>query len=233
MYNLKKYLTATLAGLMALGTTTPLIAAPTASDSTESLNYSSEYDIHPLILDPRINNIETVKEMPTVEFVTEYEIDRFDSYVILENGEFTISEEGFLSLTENELYRLRNILLERNQTASILIQNMPFHVFTEDSIVLIDTLSLFRNPGGVTRVDTFWWGLRVYLSANVVNTLGAGIAIGGIWVPHPVVSRALGTIGVLGTTVSRGIWFEVAVFDGLPVNALIRAVSGRPQAGWQ
>jgi len=44
MYNLKKYLTATLVILMALGTT-PLIAAPTASDSTEILNYSSEYYI--------------------------------------------------------------------------------------------------------------------------------------------------------------------------------------------
>ncbi|MCL2611110.1 MAG: hypothetical protein FWE02_05475 [Defluviitaleaceae bacterium] len=44
MYNLKKYLTATLAGLMALGTT-PLIAAPAGSDSTEILSYSSEYYI--------------------------------------------------------------------------------------------------------------------------------------------------------------------------------------------
>ncbi|HLQ83109.1 MAG TPA: hypothetical protein VK121_04620 [Pseudogracilibacillus sp.] len=74
---------------------------------------------------------------------------------------------------------------------------------------------------GVTKLETHWWGLRVYLSKTSVEMISGGVAIGGIWVPEPTVSKVLSTLGIVaGTFVPGGVVFDLNPIPphGVPTN---------------
>ena len=61
---------------------------------------------------------------------------------------------------------------------------------------------------GVTKIDFHWWGATIYLSKTTIHVIGAGVTIGGIWIPEPVVSKILSTLGVVVTLCPGGIAFD-------------------------
>lgn len=61
---------------------------------------------------------------------------------------------------------------------------------------------------GETRVQVNNWGVEVYISKTAIIYIGAGISIGGVWVPEPVVSKVLATAGVVVTMCPGGIVLE-------------------------
>lgn len=53
--------------------------------------------------------------------------------------------------------------------------------------------------------------VRLLMSKTTINRMGTGIAIGGIWVPEPVVSKILATAGVLGGVAPGGIYADFGI----------------------
>ncbi|MGV0400676.1 hypothetical protein ACUY20_10040, partial [Corynebacterium segmentosum] len=53
--------------------------------------------------------------------------------------------------------------------------------------------------------------VRLLMSKTTINRMGNGIAIGGIWVPEPVVSKILATAGVLGGVAPGGIYADFGI----------------------
>lgn len=65
-----------------------------------------------------------------------------------------------------------------------------------------------RFNEGVTKIAFHWWGATIYLSKTTINVIGAGASIGGIWIPEPVVSKILSTLGVAVALCPGGIVFD-------------------------
>lgn len=61
---------------------------------------------------------------------------------------------------------------------------------------------------GITKMEFHWWGARIYLSRTTIQFLGAGTTIGGIWIPEPLVSKILASLGAVITTCPGGIVFD-------------------------
>ena len=162
--------------------------------------------------------------------VSYHEYLRFDNFVIIENGYFAISKAGFLELTYTEIERLQEILNERNSDISYMLTQFSYYFVVENSIIMMDYL-IQPLSGGVTRITNHWWGIRVYMSATAVNTMGAAFAIGVVRVPMTTVRAVLAGLGVqAGLSINRGIWFNAIV---LPTpNAILYNILN-PSFGWQ
>ncbi|MBM5696260.1 hypothetical protein D8Y04_13785 [Listeria seeligeri] len=68
---------------------------------------------------------------------------------------------------------------------------------------------------GVTRVDYHWNYARIKISRNAVRAIGTGMTVGGIWIPHAVVSKVCATLGVGISNVKHGIWFDYNYFSNI------------------
>ncbi|SDM61296.1 hypothetical protein SAMN04488137_1027 [Fictibacillus solisalsi] len=66
---------------------------------------------------------------------------------------------------------------------------------------------------GVNKVTWHWWGARIYISRNTVRYVANRDAIGGIWVPHPIMSKAASTLGVIYFMCPGGIRFDVSAWN--------------------
>ena len=53
--------------------------------------------------------------------------------------------------------------------------------------------------------------VRVLLSKTTINRVGAGVAIGGIWVPEPVISKILATVGVIAGVAPGGVYADYGI----------------------
>ena len=165
--------------------------------------------------------------------VYKHEIARFDRFVILEGEEFAITEEALFELTGRELSRLNEIVNERNSVLNRLLPYATSYIAVGRGITIAEISndhygieSAWADPG-VNAVQFFWWGMRIFLSADTVRVIGAGVAIAGIWIPLPVVNKVVATLGVAISLINRGIWFDTTYLSGLPnVPSIIRS-------GWQ
>lgn len=68
---------------------------------------------------------------------------------------------------------------------------------------------------GVNSIKFHWNYARVKLSKNTVRNIGRGLTLGGIWIPHAVVSKVCATLGVGISSVKHGIWFDYNYFSNL------------------
>lgn len=59
-------------------------------------------------------------------------------------------------------------------------------------------------------------------SADVVNNIGIGVGIGGVWVPVPIVAGVCGSLGIIAGNAKNGVvfnWSPVAV-PGYPFGVI-------------
>ncbi len=142
-----------------------------------------------------------------------------DAYVTLQGTKFVVSPDARGKLTAAEHAKVTSLVAEANarlasasasRSASSTMTVMPAtKTVTVTQRVAQPTSKVsaaFRE--GVNRVEVRWYGLRVYLSKTTVQVLGGGVAIGGIWVPEPVVSKILATVGVVVALCPGGIAFN-------------------------
>jgi hypothetical protein len=156
-----------------------------------------------------------------------------NSFVVSVDSQFLNVADGFVSLT-NGIYVFDEavastalpadqIRVVRDLVASVNEQLR--HAYTASTARVVvsaaDKLVTVTNVGaptsgevtpffteGVTKVEAHWWGISVYLSKTTVQAIGGGIAIGGIWIPEPVVSKVLATLGVVVALCPGGIAFD-------------------------
>lgn len=138
--------------------------------------------------------------------LTEDEINKLNQWVFYdeESNEFNIVEgaEDILSLYEYTL--LTEQLDVTNFNLSQISGSESSIVFPEE---VEDTHTVRGYKKGVNDIKFYWWGARVYLSKSTVNSIGAGLSIGGIWIPQKIVASVVATLGVvLGACPGGGVF---------------------------
>lgn len=164
-------------------------------------------------------------ELATVAKSKEYTLseeqkNRLDKYVFLDgSNHFAIDENASFELSDFEYNLLKTKVAETNATIdSINLSQNEYKVVSQDSITVIQEVKevnrssfAFRSSGfqeGENAIRFYWWGARIWLSKTTVNAIGGGVAIGGIWVPEPLVSKILATVGVVIGLCPGGIVFN-------------------------
>lgn len=136
-------------------------------------------------------------------------------YYSEKDKKFFISPEISKELGNDEIKTVKEkVDSTNNQLQKSLTETNPFEtsIFVEDQgkkYLLNPTL--FRKPG-VNKVVVKWNYVRVYLSQRTVQLIGGGLAIGGYWIPEPVVAKVAGTLGVVASLTPHGIWFDYNPF---------------------
>ena len=121
--------------------------------------------------------------------------------------QFFIKGNANKALSEKEYSLLENSI-------SITNKNIAKADFSTNQIVVVSPenensqISSRAYTEGVTKIEFHWWGARIYLSKTTVNLIGGGVTIGGIWVPEPIVSKILATLGVVVAFCPGGIVFD-------------------------
>lgn len=151
--------------------------------------------------------------------LSEEQINRLDKYVSLDDlNHFVIDEKASSDLSNFEYDLLKTKVAEANtKIDSIKLAQNEHTVVSQDSVTVVQEVSELNNSSfafrstfkeGKNAVQLYWWGARVWLSKSSVNFIGAGITIGGIWVPEPFVSKILATVGVVIGLCPGGIVFN-------------------------
>ena len=152
--------------------------------------------------------------------------EKLDSYVSFDQNSlnYKIDSTAKSELNEyeynyliNQVEETNNVLskvnLKSNESLSTDIDSVTITQFestgnSQDSDVALRSRSKYRE--GITQVKVYWWGVRVWLSKTTISYIGGGIAIGGIWIPEPVVSKVVSSLGVVVSLVPGGIVFNTS-----------------------
>ncbi|MCI1223321.1 MAG: hypothetical protein LKG06_06340 [Bifidobacterium subtile] len=145
--------------------------------------------------------------------------EKAGQYIILEGKYYSLNIRAASSeLTNKEIKQVEESISTVNRQLTMVYvqqQRDPRNVFVGNDEGVITTssqpLSMTSRSykEGVNKVEWYWWGARIYLSKTTVRWIGAGVTVGGIWVPEPVVSKILATIGAItAATVQGGIVFD-------------------------
>ena len=146
------------------------------------------------------------------------DIQKLDAYVSFDenNMEYKISDDAKNDLTESELQYLQTKVSETNIiTRNIELSENEAIDFKDNAVEVtqnIDsggaTLRAASYKEGINQVKVYWWGVRVWLSKSTVNAIGAGVTIGGVWIPEPLVSKVLSTAGAVIGASPGGVVFN-------------------------
>ena len=153
-----------------------------------------------------------------------------ESVTVAKSKEYTLSEEqknrldkyvnASFELSDFEYNLLKTKVSETNAAIdSIKLSSNEYKVVSQDSITVFQEVKdvnrysfAFRSISGYQEGENairfYWWGARVWLSKTTVNYLGAGITLGGIWIPEAIVSKILATAGVVLGNCPGGIVFN-------------------------
>lgn len=164
-------------------------------------------------LDNQENTV-AIQQQANPSILSDYEINLLDPYVNFDfaGKTFSISSEANTELSP-ELY---NKLDNQISLANAQIQQLDLN---SQAQAQIPQAMAAAYVNGKTDIDFHWWGATVYLSRNTLIGLGGGIAIGGLWIPEPVVSKVLGSLGIaLGTaaSITGGVKFDYKYIGVIP-----------------
>lgn len=149
----------------------------------------------------------TLKETPMLSESKKASLNEWVTYDTTSN-EFMI-KEGAKGVLEDTDYTLLESCLE------ITNSNIAMADFSSGEVFVVAPeneggahIAAARYSEGVTKIDFHWWGATIYLSKTTINLIGGGVTIGGIWIPEPVVSKILSTLGVVIALCPGGIAFD-------------------------
>ena len=160
--------------------------------------------------------------------LTEAEKEKFNPYVSLneETRQYFITDEAQSKLTDAEYLKLSQMIEQTNS----FIKTIDFEKYGDEIFIISGEsesfhTSISENRGyveGVTKIEVYWWGYRIYLSKTTLNTIGDGVDIAGIFIKHPVAFAATTILGFALDTVPGGIVFDYnAVAMGVPLVGIV------------
>lgn len=149
----------------------------------------------------------TLKTTPTL---SQAQINDFNEWVTYddESNQFLV-KTGAKDILEQSDYELLDkciAVTNSNIAMADFSSGEIFVVSPEDEGGAISLAARYNE--GVTKIVFHWWGATIYLSKTTINVIGAGVSIGGIWIPEPVVSKILSTLGVVVALCPGGIVFD-------------------------
>lgn len=131
--------------------------------------------------------------------LTQKEISKFNQYVSLRDGQFSIDNIAKKDLSDSEYEKLEFNINKNNQIINEINKDSIMIVDPKKQEVNAKSNNIFAAATtyheGVTKCDMYWWGARIYLSKTVVNNLGNGIGFGMIWIPEAIVTKIIASIG--------------------------------------
>lgn len=146
-------------------------------------------------------------------------IDEIGQYVLFdsETQKYVLSDLAYSVFSDQTLKEVEDTLATQNDyrqqlqemnssNDSVLVSTASNGVLTVDDVSSENQELRYQN--GINKVSVYWYGFRVYMSRTTLHALGAGTSIGGIWVPEPVVSKILATVGVVAALAPGGIKFN-------------------------
>ena len=149
--------------------------------------------------------------------VTQEEKEKFNPYVLLneETHQYSIQAEAATALTTAEYQKLQRQIDQTNA----FLATVDFDQYGDEIFVIAPEqespfIALYANGQyveGVTKIETYWWGYRVYLSKTAAQTaIATGfVVIGSVTVAGPLVLFAIGMLGVAtGLALPGGIIFD-------------------------
>ncbi|RDV27736.1 hypothetical protein [Lysinibacillus capsici] len=156
-----------------------------------------------------------IQQQANPSILSDYEINLLDPYVNFDfaGKTFSIISEASTELSPELYTKLENQI----SLANAQIQQLDLNSQAETQIP--QAMAAAKYVNGKTDIDFHWWGATVYLSRNTLIGLGGGIAIGGLWIPEPVISKVLGSLGIaLGTaaSITGGVKFDYKYIGVLP-----------------
>lgn len=160
----------------------------------------------------------TIESTP---FITETQKNRLNEWVDYNEN----TKQFFIKSNANKVISEKDYSLLEN-SISITNQNIAKADFSTNQIVVISPknespkISTRAFKEGVTKIEFHWWGATIYLSKSTINVIGGGVAIGGIWIPEPLVSKILSTLGVGIALCPGGIAFDYN-YIAAGINVLI------------
>ncbi len=158
--------------------------------------------------------------------VSQEVIEKADPYVSLKDGKFIIEPTIKDHLSNDELQKVEESVAEANKQVNSAREKRHLEksgpefteTTTEEAVVFTESSPKLENTDGDevkpyfqegrTSISYFWWGVRIHLSKTTVQTIGAGVGIAGVWVPEPVVSKILATLGIAATMIPGGVWAD-------------------------
>ena len=137
-------------------------------------------------------------------------IIKFNDSIVLENNAFTIDYSKLpADTTASELSQLKSIVNENNLVLKNNTSNQSVQAISpQENSTNLTVLARSKYHEGSNYVHVYWWGLRIGVKKSTINSIGAGVAIGGIWLPQPLLSKLVSTAGVVLGAVPGGIVFN-------------------------
>lgn len=184
----KKYLVSSLLLLLSISGGVSLATASVSADSS-----------------PAVVAVKSDEVAPSSDFIS-----KFNDSIVLENNAFTIDYSKLpTGTTSDELDKLQTIVNEnnlvlKNNAGNQAVQPVSPQASSSNSSIL--TRSKYHE--GSNYVHVYWWGLRIGVKKSTINSIGAGVAIGGIRLPQPLLSKLVSTAGVVLGAVPGGIVFN-------------------------
>lgn len=149
-------------------------------------------------------------------------LENADSYVSLRGDQFSVDSEAESAFSQKDLQEIENEVKAQNEkiNEAKADSNLEMKV-AGDSVTFWEKgpkISSSDNDDIDPYFQEGWNGIefhgttvRLLMSKTTINRMGNGIAIGGIWVPEPVVSKILATAGVLGGVAPGGIYADFGI----------------------
>lgn len=152
-------------------------------------------------------------------------IDRATPFIAVADERFVLDTSAGTVLTTEEIDQVRSLLAGTNtQLDSLQSKGTPLvPVMTPPGSTDSDEIQAFAFKEGVTKVEAHWYGLRVWASRTTLGVVGGGVGIAGIWIPEPIVSKVVATIGIaVGTFAPGGVVFNYTPVSvpGFPAGAV-------------
>lgn len=149
-------------------------------------------------------------------------LENADSYVSLRGDQFSVDSEAESAFSQKDLQEIENEVKAQNEKINEVKadSNLEMKV-AGDSVTFWEKgpkISSSDNDDidpyfqeGRNGIEFHGTTVRLLMSKTTINRMGNGIAIGGIWVPEPVVSKILATAGVLGGVAPGGIYADFGI----------------------
>lgn len=149
-------------------------------------------------------------------------LENADSYVSLRGDQFSVDSEAESAFSQKDLQEIENEVKAQNEkiNEAKADSNLEMKV-AGDSVTFWEKgpkISSSDNDDidpyfqeGRNGIEFHGTTVRLLMSKTTINRMGTGIAIGGIWVPEPVVSKILATAGVLGGVAPGGIYADFGI----------------------
>lgn len=142
--------------------------------------------------------------------------DKVDPFITLVSTTYVLDiERDKMALTADELIQVNTQLEVANSKVKAILNQAS----SDREFVSIDTKKITVSPEpisnatsryreGVTKVEWYWWGARVFVSRSMVNRSGAVMSIAGILIPEAISKAILSVLGVVMGKVPGGYKFD-------------------------